>query len=272
MLMDSKKHTLVTDIPNEAIILEADSVRLEQVFVNLLNNAAKYTEPGGTITLTARSKGGEAVVTVTDTGIGMDAHLLEHVFEPFFQIEQPGKLKAGLGIGLSLTRNLVDLHDGTIEAQSKGAGSGSQFTVRLPLADRQAPEKEAAAESAETEGGFRILIVDDNRAAADALVRLLTLRGNATEAVYTGEEAMAYAPSFKPEVILLDIGLPDMEGYDVARAIRSDSSVQATLIALTGYGQESDIRKAQKAGFDHHLTKPAGLAEIEEILASIKKG
>lgn len=211
------------------------------------------------------------MVTVRDTGIGMDAHLLDHVFEPFFQIEQPGKLKAGLGIGLSLTRNLVDLHDGTIEAKSKGAGLGSEFTVRLPLPEHAAPRKNAAIERPASENGFRILIVDDNRAAADALVRLLTMRGNEAEAAYTGEEALSRAPSFNPEVILLDIGLPDMEGYDVARALRSDGSVTATLVALTGYGQESDIRKAHKAGFDHHLTKPAGLAEIEEILAGIKR-
>lgn len=272
-LIASRDQAFTMNMPDEAIRLEADPVRLEQVFVNLLNNAAKYTEPEGSITLTARTEGPYAVVTVTDTGIGMDSALLEHVFEPFFQIDQPGKLRAGLGIGLSLTKNLVEMHDGTIEAASAGSGLGSTFTVRIPL-PANSGRTSAAVVPATTEpssGGFRILVVDDNRAAADALAKLLALRGNVTEAVYAGEEAIERAPAFRPDVILLDIGLPDMEGYDVARAIRSDASVEATLIALTGYGQESDIRKAKKAGFDHHLVKPAGLAEIEEILNGIER-
>jgi len=268
--INDRKHTLVANLPSEAIILEADAVRLEQVFVNLLNNAAKYTEPGGSITLTATRERNAVVVTVSDTGIGMDTTLLDHVFEPFFQIEQPGKLRAGLGIGLSLTKNLVELHGGTIEAESTGSGNGSTFTVRIPLAESEARKQTPVLSNpSETLEGFRILIVDDNRAAADALSKLLTLRGNHTEAVYTGEDAITRAPSFMPDVILLDIGLPDMEGYDVARALKSDNSVSAVLIALTGYGQESDMRKASKAGFDHHLTKPAGLSEIEDILKTI---
>ncbi len=270
-LMASLKHELSIDMPDEAIRLEADPVRLEQVFVNLLNNAAKYTEPGGRIELVARTDGTEAVVTVTDTGIGMDAALLAHVFEPFFQIEQPGKMHAGLGIGLSLTKNLVEMHDGTIEAESDGPGHGSRFTVRIPLPQEGAVGVRARAVAApKARDGFRILVVDDNRAAADALAKLLTLRGNRTETAYTGEEAIARAPAFRPDVILLDIGLPDMEGYEVATALRADGFA-ATLVALTGYGQESDIQKARKAGFDHHLTKPAGLAEIEEILATIER-
>jgi signal transduction histidine kinase len=272
-LMESRGHVLSMDMPDEAIRLEADPVRLEQAFVNLLNNAAKYTEPGGAITLVARTEGDEAVITVADNGIGMDAELLEHVFEPFFQIEQPGKMHAGLGIGLSLTRNLIQMHDGSIEAASGGSGRGSLFTVRIPLPSEGAvaAKAEGAVRTESLAEGFRILIVDDNRAAADALSKLLSLRGNVTETAYTGEDAIAQAPVFRPEVILLDIGLPDMEGYDVARAIRADDSVSATLIALTGYGQESDIKKASKAGFDHHLTKPAGLAEIEEVLATIER-
>lgn len=267
----TRNHTLSIDMPEKAIRLEADPIRLEQVFVNLLNNAAKYTEPGGTISVTARTEDTDAIVTVTDSGIGLAEELIDHVFEPFFQVEQPGTLHAGLGIGLSLTKDLVDMHGGTIEATSAGLGHGSTFTVRIPLPPITETRPEVTPARKESSGGFRILVVDDNRAAADALAKLLSLRGNETEAVYTGEDAITRAPSFTPDVILLDIGLPDMEGYDVARALRSDDSISAVLVALTGYGQESDIRKANKAGFNHHLTKPAGLAEIEAILAGIER-
>ncbi len=271
-LMNERGHALIVDVPDTAIMFEADPVRLEQVFVNLLNNAAKYTEPGGTITVSAQISKGFVTVCVSDTGIGMDEHVLEHVFEAFFQIEQPGKMHAGLGIGLSLTRNLVEMHGGTIEARSPGIGRGSEFVVRLPLTE-SLPEAATNNTRADMQSndGLRILIVDDNRAAADALAKLLALRGNVTEAVYASKEAIERAPTFCPEVVLLDIGLPDMDGYEVARRLRSDSNFSATLIALTGYGQESDIRKATKAGFDHHLTKPAGLADIEEILRSIAR-
>lgn len=271
-LMDERKHTLILDLPDTAIMFEADPVRLEQVFVNLLNNAAKYTEPGGTITVSAQASQGFVAVTVSDTGIGMDENLLEHVFEAFFQIEQPGKMHAGLGIGLSLTKNLVEMHNGTIEAKSAGTGEGSELIVRLPLAHSLsvATTNHTRADM-QSNGGLRILIVDDNRAAADALAKLLALRGNVTEAVYASEDAIERAPTFCPEVVLLDIGLPTMDGYEVAKQLRSDPNFSATLIALTGYGQESDIRKATKAGFDHHLTKPAGLAEIEEILGAIAR-
>lgn len=271
-LIEDREHKLEFELPDTAIIFEADSVRLEQVFVNLLNNAAKYTEPGGTISVSARVAGHAVFVCVKDTGIGMDEDLLEHVFEAFFQIEQPGKLHSGLGIGLSLTKNLVEMHGGTIEARSKGLGKGSEFIVCLPLTDEaRAHSPNQTRADMQTNDEFRILIVDDNRAAADALAKLLALRGNITEAVYLGEDAIKRAPSFSPDVVLLDIGLPNMDGYEVGRLLRADPEFSATLVALTGYGQESDIRKAHKAGFDHHLTKPAGLAEIEEILATIAR-
>jgi signal transduction histidine kinase len=269
--IDERQHTLVTDFPAEAVLLEGDPVRLEQVFVNLLNNAAKYTEPGGTITFAIRVTGFEVLISVADTGIGMDERLLDHVFEPFYQIEQPGKLLAGLGIGLSLTKNLVEMHGGRIEAKSDGPGRGSEFTVRLPLTSGEElhEENRSTIDTEPMDTGLKILVVDDNRAAADALAKLLSLRGHRTHAVYAGQEAIDTAPAHAPDVILLDIGLPDMEGYEVARALK-DLGVTATLVALTGYGQESDIRKAEKAGFAHHLTKPAGLAEIEEILVTLQ--
>lgn len=270
-LMDERGHTLIIDFPEEAVLLEGDPVRLEQVFVNLLNNAAKYTEPGGTITFSVSATGFEAIVSVKDTGIGMDERLLDHVFEPFYQIEQPGKLLAGLGIGLSLTKNLVEMHGGRIEALSEGPGCGSEFVVRLPLTsgDSLHEENRNSMDTDAMDQGLKILVVDDNRAAADALAKLLALRGHRTHAVYLGQEAIDTAPAHAPDVILLDIGLPDMEGYEVARTLK-ELGIEATLVALTGYGQESDIRKAEKAGFAHHLTKPAGLAEIEEILVQIR--
>ena len=187
-LIVSKGQVLTCDMPDTAITLEADPVRLEQVFVNLLNNATKYTDSGGTITVTASVMGSDSVVSVRDTGIGMDIELLDTVFEPFFQIDQPGKPRAGLGIGLSLTKNLVELHGGYITAASEGLGLGSIVTVRIPRSDITLDRPIPTPGSAEEReiGGFRILIVDDNRAAADALVKLLTLRGNIVEAVYTG--------------------------------------------------------------------------------------
>lgn len=270
-LIEEREHTLEAALPDTAILFEADPVRLEQVFVNLLNNAAKYTEPGGTITIAADVRNDMAIISVKDTGIGMNAGLLEHVFEPFFQIEQPGKLHSGLGIGLSLTKNLVEMHGGTIEARSEGLNRGSEFRVCIPLTG-VTREQDTPVVAMRDEGeGFRIFIVDDNRAAADSLAKLLTLRGNVTATTYTGTDAITNALTFAPDVILLDIGLPDMSGYDVARALRTDGAYTGTLIALTGYGQDSDIRKATKAGFNHHLTKPAGLAEIEEILANVAR-
>ncbi|MDP2815466.1 MAG: ATP-binding protein, partial [Rectinemataceae bacterium] len=220
-LMNERSHTLVLDLPDTAIMFEADPVRLEQVFVNLLNNAAKYTEPGGTITVGAKVAQEFVTVSVVDTGIGMDENLLEHVFEAFFQIEQPGKMHAGLGIGLSLTKNLVEMHGGTIEAKSAGVDQGSEFMVRLPLSD-SLPEATTnhTRVDMQSNGGLRILIVDDNRAAADALAKLLALRGNVTEAVYASEDAIERAPTFCPEVVLLDIGLPNMDGYEVAKHLR----------------------------------------------------
>lgn len=269
--IQERRHELITQLPEHGILLEADPVRLEQVLVNLLNNAAKYTEPGGTITLTVAQRASELVIVVEDTGIGMDETLLEHVFEAFFQIDQPGKLRSGLGIGLSLTRNLVEMHGGTIEAKSEGPGRGSTFTVHIPLPDSDHTKESTKEKTLDRGASLRILVVDDNRAAADALSKLLSLRGHTTEAVYLGEQALTRAPAFNPDVIILDIGLPDMDGYDIARALRTDSRVDAVLVALTGYGQESDVRKAEKAGFEHHLTKPAGLAEIEEILSQIAR-
>lgn len=271
-IIEERKHRLTVELPGDAIRFEADPIRLEQIVVNLLNNAAKYTEPGGVITLSAEAVDSTLLIRVRDTGIGMAPDMLERVFEPFFQLDGQGPRVSGLGIGLSLTKNLVEMHEGHIIAISDGPGRGSEFIVRLPVnnfvQERTAISTPTTALSGDARS-FRILIIDDNQAAADGLVKLLNLRGHTAEAVYTGADGLRYAPVYAPEVILLDIGLPDMEGYEVVRQLKADTGVEATVVALTGYGQESDIRKAEKAGFDHHLTKPAGLTEIEELLGKI---
>lgn len=266
-LVAKRGHTLTASLPEQAILLEADPVRLEQIIVNLLNNAAKYTEPGGTIALSVSATPETARLSVKDTGIGIDPAVQHRIFEPFLQLEEDITKLSGLGIGLSLTKNLVDMHGGTIEVRSEGSGTGSEFIVELPVSGFAAPEAAADAEPAE-ERAFRILLIDDNRAAADALGKLLRHAGHDVRVGYSGAEALEAVPDFAPDVILLDIGMPGMDGHETARRLRANGS-KAVLIALTGYGQDSDRRLAQEAGFNHHLTKPVGLAELEEVFAEI---
>lgn len=273
--MAAHHHAFSTDLPGKPIETYADPLRIEQVVVNLLNNAAKYSEDGGKISLTLRSQNKEAVFTVRDTGVGIDPAMAERIFEPFRQGEPAQRMSRGLGIGLALSKNLVELHEGRIEAKSAGVGRGSEFIVRLPLmkaprgatasSEKSRQIKHISAASA----ALSILIVDDNRAAADALLALLTHVGHTAEAVYDGASGIARAKSLAPDVIILDIGLPDIEGYEVARQLKGNGS-RATLIALTGYGQKEDKEKALEAGFDHHLTKPIGLVDIEAVLRTIK--
>lgn len=265
-LINERKHALHSELPPDAVLFEADPVRLSQIVVNLLNNAAKYTEPGGTITLSASADGGTLTLAVSDTGMGIAPEMLERVFEPFLQIHEERPGQTGLGIGLSLTRDLVALHGGTIEAASEGPGTGSTFTVRLPIA-RRAPEETRAPEPADHRSR-RVLVVDDNAPAAEALRKLLTLRGHVVTTAGDGAEALASAAAVAPEVVLMDIGLPDMSGYEVATRMRENGST-AVLVALTGYGQDADKKRAADAGFAFHLTKPAGLADIEAVFARI---
>jgi signal transduction histidine kinase/ActR/RegA family two-component response regulator len=274
--LEAQSHELTVTVTEQPIYLDADPTRLSQVISNLLHNAAKYTEKGGHIWLTAERLDGQAVVSVRDTGIGIAAEHLPHVFEMFSQVAPAlERSQGGLGIGLALVRGLVELHGGTVAARSRGQGQGSEFTVRLPIADG-APVHEAPQlpiDSAQTAHPRRrrILAVDDNRDAADSLTRMLELMGHETRAAYDGLEAVQAAAVFRPEVVLLDIGLPKMNGYEAARQIRREKwGKDVVLIALTGWGQEEDRRRALEAGFDHHLTKPVEGAALERLLALMK--
>ncbi len=272
-LIDQCGHRLEVMLPREPVVLEADAVRLSQVVCNLLNNAAKYTPAGGHIRLVAAATRDEVSISVRDDGIGIPAELLPRVFDMFAQVGQAqAHQRDGLGIGLSLVKRLVELHGGRIEARSAGTGLGSEFTVHLPrpvhpisVPTSTAPVKQAAVDPA-----VRVLVVDDNRDAADSLALLLQLHGSDARAVYDGQECVRVAGTFRPRCIILDIGLPGSSGYDVARAIRAaEWGRDVVLIALTGWGQESDRLKSVAAGFDHHLVKPVAPDELLELLAGV---
>jgi PAS domain S-box-containing protein len=266
--LDVAGHDLTISTPGSAIFVEGDPVRLVQVLTNLLNNAAKYTPEGGRIALKIEVPGALVRITVTDSGIGIAPNMIEHVFDMFIRADHSlERAHDGLGIGLTLARRLVELHGGTLTAKSEGLGHGSEFTLELPLAQHNSGK--AAAESAAAAlPSRRVLVVDDNRDSAASLVMLLELSGNEARAAYDGEEAIAVAPQYRPDVILLDIGLPKMNGYDVCRAIRSQPAGKDTMIvALTGWAQDDDRQSAHDAGFDAHLVKPADYAELVKLLA-----
>jgi signal transduction histidine kinase len=272
----SRNQTLVIDIPNEALILDADPVRIEQVVTNLLTNASKFTQEGGRISITAKREGDTAAVYIADNGIGIDPAMLERIFEAFLQLET-GQRSEGLGIGLSLTHKLVEMHNGTIVATSEGPGHGSEFIVRLPIIPAyamtpvNAPVRRPTPvpSASHKQGPLRILVVDDNISAAHGIGKLLEHKGHTVTYAYTGSEAKEKVESADPQVVVLDIGLPDMDGYDLARMLRLGLGFTGTLIALTGYGQEEDKQRAFDAGFDHHLTKPVSITDIEAILPSV---
>jgi PAS domain S-box-containing protein len=273
-LLKARAHRLTVALPPDAVHLDADATRLAQVIANLLNNAAKYTEKGGHVWLTAERRGDEAVVAVRDTGIGIAAEHLPHLFEMFSQIAPAlERSQGGLGIGLSLVRGLVELHGGRVEARSDGDGRGSEFIVRLPVVDVPVPhESPQPAEEYKEAGGRqrRILAVDDNRDAANSLALMLRMMGHEPRTAYDGEEAVQAAELFRPEIVLLDIGLPKLNGYEAARQIRQQPWGNGmALIALTGWGQEADKERCFEAGFDRHLTKPVDTAALEKLLASV---
>jgi PAS domain S-box-containing protein len=275
-LIQAQAHELTVTLPPEAVYLDADCTRLAQVIANLLNNAAKYTEKGGRIWLSAGRRGNEAVVSVQDTGIGIAAEHQPRLFEMFSQaVPALERSQGGLGIGLSLVRGLVELHGGSVEARSGGIGTGSEFLVRLPAVE--APGR-ATGEPGDQGGPSRagpkrrILVVDDNRDTADSLAMMLSLAGHETRTAYDGLEAVQAAAAFRPVVVLLDIGLPRMNGYEAARHIRQQPWGKGmVLIALTGWGQEEDRRRALEAGFDQHVTKPVMAAALEELLARMDR-
>jgi PAS domain S-box-containing protein len=266
-------HELSLSLPPTPLVLDADPIRLSQVFLNLLNNAAKYTKHGGHIWLKARQEGSDAVVSVRDDGIGIPGDMLPRIFEMFTQVDRfSDKSQGGLGIGLTLVRRLVDMHDGSIEARSDGPDKGSEFIVRLPLVlPTQEPPPKRDGPKATALSGTRILVVDDNRDSADSLEVLLRLKGNDIRIAYDGLEAVEVAETFRPELVLLDIGLPKLNGYDVARQIRQQSwGRDVTLVALTGWGQDEDRRRSQDAGFNLHVEKPVDLDGLEKLLAGLR--
>jgi CheY-like chemotaxis protein len=257
-------------LPAEPIWLQADPTRLEQVVVNLLNNAAKYTNEGGQIWLTAQQEDGEVVLRVRDTGVGIAPELLPRIFDLFTQADRTlDRSQGGLGIGLSLVQRLVELHGGTVEARSAGLGQGSEFIVRLPAlspAGAPIPRVETAKQPKHT---LRVLVVDDNRDSADMLVMLLQIFGHEAQAAYSGQTALEAAVEYQPDVVLLDIGLPDMNGHEVAEHLRQQPQTKdIRLIAITGYGQDSDRQRSKEAGFDRHLVKPVNPQELQELLAT----
>jgi signal transduction histidine kinase/DNA-binding response OmpR family regulator len=272
-LLDAAGHRLELALPAQPLALYADPVRLTQVLGNLLNNAAKYTPSGGTVTLTAERDGEAALVTVADNGIGIPSGKLEEVFEMFAQVggsaQQLGH--GGLGIGLSLARSLVHLHGGEIRAESKGPDRGSRFTVRLPLAPPEAPPRQAQHDAARgSADALRVLVVDDNRDAAETLAALLDMMGHAAPVANDGAQALRIMDQVRPHVVFLDLGMPGMSGHEVAARIRQDPRhAGVKLVALTGWGGALDRERTAAAGFDVHLTKPARLDAIESVLSSV---
>jgi CheY-like chemotaxis protein len=253
--------------------LEADVTRMVQVLSNLLNNAAKYTPRGGRISLSSWREDGHAVISVADDGIGIPPEAIGSVFEMFTQVRGSlDRAQGGLGIGLSLVRRLVELHGGRVSAFSGGPGHGSTFTLRLPLrpgTPHAHARVDAAARKAGTCARLRVLVVDDNLDAADTLVALLDMLGHNARVAHDGPQGLRMAQELKPDLVLLDIGLPGMSGYEVARAIRAGGTLARTvLIALTGWGGQSDQQQSQEAGFDQHLTKPVSLEALEQALGA----
>jgi two-component system, chemotaxis family, CheB/CheR fusion protein len=272
-LLDAKHHTLSLDLPKDPVRLHADAVRLEQVFSNLLINAAKYTDPKGHVRLRAVQIGNDVVVSVLDDGIGISADMMPRLFTMFSQARSAlERAEGGLGVGLSLVRGLVALHGGTVEAQSEGPGCGSRFIVRLPVAVQRDDQRQTdhRTDAPVCGASLRVLVADDNRDAADTCGTLLEVLGHRVQTAYTGGHALKIAERFRPHVFLLDIGLPDLSGYELARRIRSaEWGRAATLVAVTGWGQEEDHRRALDAGFDHHLTKPIAAETVESLLQSL---
>ena len=271
-VLDAKRHELIVRPPSPPAWLEADPTRLAQVFGNLLQNAAKYTDEGGRIELTAERDGDAVVVRVKDNGRGIPPALLTKVFELFTQGDRSlARTEGGLGIGLTLVRSLVESHGGTVEAFSAGEGRGSEFVVRLPavVGEVGAPSPVAEGGTARREApAQRILVVDDNRDGAESLALLLRAGGHAVRTAHDGAEALEAARAFRPQIVFLDIGLPGMDGYEAARRLRQEPGMEkGLLVALTGYGQEEDRRKALEAGFNVHLVKPADINTLQNIVA-----
>ena len=273
-LLDAKQHTLTLSLPTQAVRLTADPVRLAQVFANLLVNAAKYTDARGHIELRAEQLENHIVVSLRDNGIGISTQMMPQLFTMFAQDPiAKSRSEGGLGIGLALAHGIVAMHGGQIEVRSEGLGLGSEFRVRLPSGPslERPPQSAPSLGASSTGPGLKILIVDDNRDAADSCATLLRLSGHHVQIAYTSQQALELAGLVHPQVILADIGLPDMDGYALAHKIRAEPWGRSMiLIAISGWGQEEDKRRAMAAGFDNHLTKPIEPQTIESLLQSLE--
>ena len=271
-LIDAGEHKLTVHIPPKPVIVYADRVRLAQVFSNLLNNSAKYTEPGGQIWLVVEPQGSDVVVKVKDTGVGIAPEMLASVFDMFTQVDSSlERAQGGLGIGLSLVRRLVEMHGGRVEVHSEGIGKGSEFVVRLSvvLSSGNGPQRADDDLDAGTPK-FRILVVDDNEDSAKTFAMLLEMMGHTTSTAHDGLEAVEMAKKFRPDVVLLDIGLPKLNGYDACRSIRAQPWGDGmVVIALTGWAQEEDKCRSKEAGFDFHLVKPVKITDLEKLLSGL---
>jgi CheY-like chemotaxis protein len=280
-LIEAHRHTLTVSLPDRSVRVDVDAVRLAQAISNLLNNAAKYTENGGRIELIAEQAHGEAVLRVRDNGVGIAPEMLPQVFDMFRQVESStDRSQGGLGIGLTLVRRLIAMHGGRVEARSAGLGKGSEFLVRLPAlaelapeAAQTAPEASSASSASSAKGSRRMLVVDDNMDSAESMAVLLRLNGHEVRLAYDGQTALEEAHAFQPEVMFLDIDLPKMDGYEVARRLRMEPQKSwmkdITLVAMTGYGQEEDRHRTREAGFQLHMVKPVDFNKIEELLSSL---
>jgi PAS domain S-box-containing protein len=279
-LIRRRKHHFAVHLPEQPVHMEGDLTRLAQVVSNLLNNAAKYTDDGGHIQLDATLDGAHVAIRVRDTGLGVAPNLLPHIFDLFTQADRSlDRAEGGLGIGLTLVKRLVEMHGGTVEAHSEGLGRGAEFIVRLPVVSSEGIPVSERVPKADTfsedrsQRSLRILIVDDNADAADSIAMLLSMEGHQTRTVNTARAALLAAPEFKPEVVLLDIGLPEMDGYEVARRLRAQNGThRMRLVAVTGYGQPADRRRARAAGFDEHMVKPVEPSVLQEFLRHVPKG
>jgi signal transduction histidine kinase/CheY-like chemotaxis protein len=271
-IIDGKGHELILDLPERPVHIEVDRLRLAQVLANLLTNAAKYTPPGGRIELSAADDGPEIVLAVADNGIGIEPDKLSAIFLMFSQVNRDHHREGGLGIGLALSKSLIELHSGRITASSAGKDKGSCFAIHLPVNCKVLEPpilKRNVPAAAEATSMHRILVVDDNVDAGDALSALLQLEGHEVRTVYSGEETLEILNHYSPEVILLDLGLPGISGIDVARQIRETRSTKdVTLIAITGWGQPQDRARTAQAGFDFHFTKPVDVEMLNEAIAS----
>jgi CheY-like chemotaxis protein/anti-sigma regulatory factor (Ser/Thr protein kinase) len=275
-LIEVQGHRLELSLPQESLLVQGDPVRLAQVVANLLTNAAKYTEAKGHIWISARQEDDDFIaLAVRDDGIGIASDMLPHIFQLFVQVDHTStRAQGGLGIGLTLAKNLVEMHGGTLEARSAGLGRGCEFIVRLPRVARQGDGMRERADGEQlrelSEAGHRLLVVDDNEDAAESLAELLRFRGHEVRVAHDGASALTMAATYLPRMIFLDIGMPGMDGFEVARRLRQLPGLQGTVLAaLTGWGQREDRRRTAEAGFDHHFVKPPEPATLETLLNSL---